>query len=149
MAQSIDPTLNSAITNQVGNIAIDGNLADWTANDRLDAMARSILILCDGGGSNSSRYYVFKEALQKLVNHIGIEICIAHYPPYTSKYNPIEHRLFPHLSRACRVDRDRQFFKSSIGLKEPWARSRQIPLLHSFCQHVFILQFHMVRDIHY
>jgi hypothetical protein len=35
-------------------------------------------------------------------SHIGIEIRIAHYPPYTSKYNPIEHRLFPHLSRACR-----------------------------------------------
>jgi Rhodopirellula transposase DDE domain len=65
-------------------------------------LATSILLLCDGGGSNSSRYYVFKEALQALVNEIGIEIRIAHYPPYTSKYNPIEHRLFPHLSRACR-----------------------------------------------
>ena len=32
---------------------------------------------------------------------MGIEIRIAHYPPYTSKYNPIEHRLFPHVSRAC------------------------------------------------
>ncbi|WP_162139194.1 ISAzo13-like element transposase-related protein [Pseudanabaena sp. PCC 6802] len=32
---------------------------------------------------------------------IGIEIRIAHYPPYTSKYNPIEYRLFPHLSRVC------------------------------------------------
>ena len=64
--------------------------------------ANSILILCDGGGSNSSRYYVFKEALQLLVNEIGIEIRIAHYPPYTSKYNPIEDRLFPHLSRACK-----------------------------------------------
>ena len=32
---------------------------------------------------------------------MGIEIRIAHYPPYTSKYNPIEHRLFPHLTRAC------------------------------------------------
>jgi Rhodopirellula transposase DDE domain len=63
--------------------------------------ASSILILCDGGGSNSSRYFVFKEALQQLVNDIKIEIRIAHYPPYTSKYNPIEHRLFPHLSRAC------------------------------------------------
>lgn len=63
--------------------------------------AKSILILCDGGGSNSSRHYVFKEDLQLLVNEIGIEIRIAHYPPYTSKYNPIEHRLFPHLSRAC------------------------------------------------
>lgn len=64
--------------------------------------ASSILLLCDGGGSNSSRYYVFKEALQCLVNEIEIEIRIAHYPPYTSKYNPIEHRLFPHLSRACK-----------------------------------------------
>ena len=63
--------------------------------------ATSILLLCDGGGSNSSRSYLFKEALQALSNELGIEIRIAHYPPYTSKYNPIEHRLFPHLTRAC------------------------------------------------
>jgi len=36
-----------------------------------------------------------------LVNELKIEIRIAHYPPYTSKYNPIEHRLFPHLTRVC------------------------------------------------
>lgn len=64
-------------------------------------LANSILILCDGGGSNSSRYYIFKQDLQALVNELGIEIRIAHYPPYTSKYNPIEHRLFPHVSRVC------------------------------------------------
>ena len=64
-------------------------------------MATSILILADGGGSNSSRHYIFKEDLQKLVNEIGVEIRIAHYPPYTSKYNPIEHRLFCHITRAC------------------------------------------------
>ena len=63
--------------------------------------AVSILLLCDGGGSNSSRQYLFKQDLQTLVNELGIEIRIAHYPPYTSKYNPIEHRLFPHVSRAC------------------------------------------------
>lgn len=63
--------------------------------------ATSILLLCDGGGSNSSRHYLFKQDLQALVNELGIEIRIAHYPPYTSKYNPIEHRLFPHLTRAC------------------------------------------------
>lgn len=63
--------------------------------------ATSILLLCDGGGSNSSRHYIFKQDLQKLVDEIGIEIRIAHYPPYTSKYNPIEHRLFPHVTRAC------------------------------------------------
>ncbi len=63
--------------------------------------ASSILLLCDGGGSNSSRQYLFKQDLQALVNELGMEIRIAHYPPYTSKYNPIEHRLFPHVSRAC------------------------------------------------
>ena len=39
--------------------------------------------------------------MQNLVNEIDVEIRIAHYPPYTSKYNPIEHRLFPHVTRAC------------------------------------------------
>lgn len=63
--------------------------------------ASSILILCDGGGSNNARHYLFKYDLQKLADEIGIEIRIAHYPPYTSKYNPIEHRLFPHVTRAC------------------------------------------------
>ena len=64
--------------------------------------ATSILILCDGGGSNSSHFYIFKEKLQELVNQIGVEIRIAHYPPYTSKYNPVEHKLFPHVTRACK-----------------------------------------------
>lgn len=63
--------------------------------------ATAMLLLCDGGGSNSSRQYLFKRDLQTLVNELGIEIRIAHYPPYSSKYNPIEHRLFPHLTRVC------------------------------------------------
>jgi hypothetical protein len=63
--------------------------------------ATSILALCDGGGSNGSRHYIFKEDLQQLADELGIEIRIAHYPPYCSKYNPIEHRLFPHVTRAC------------------------------------------------
>jgi len=63
--------------------------------------ARSILVLCDGGGSNSALHYIFKQDLQKLADEIGVEIRIAHYPPYCSKYNPIEHRLFPHVTRAC------------------------------------------------
>jgi len=60
------------------------------------------LVLADGGGSNSSRHYIFKEDLQKLVDEIGVEIRMAHYPPYTSKYNPIEHRLFCHVTRTCK-----------------------------------------------
>lgn len=63
--------------------------------------ANSILLLCDAGGSNGSRQYLFKQDLQFLVNDLGIPIRIAHYPPYTSKYNPIEHRVFPHITRAC------------------------------------------------
>lgn len=63
--------------------------------------ATSILMLCDSGGANSCRHYLFKEDLQKLVDLIGVRIRVAHYPPYTSKYNPIEHRFFPHVTRAC------------------------------------------------
>ena len=62
--------------------------------------ADSILMLMDGGGSNSSRHYIFKQDLQALVNEMGIEIRIAHYPPHTSKWNPVEHRLFPHITRS-------------------------------------------------
>jgi hypothetical protein len=62
--------------------------------------ATSILLLVDGGGSNSSRAYLFKEDLQKLANALRIDIRIAHYPPYTSKFNPIEHKLFCHVARA-------------------------------------------------
>ena len=69
--------------------------------------ARSILLLCDGGGSNpadndNGQAHLFRADMQRLVNALGLEIRVAHYPPYASKYNPIEHRLFPHLTRACR-----------------------------------------------
>ena len=63
--------------------------------------SRRLLLLCDGGGSNASNRHVFKEALQKLADSLGLEIRIAHYPPYCSKHNPIEHRLFAHVTRAC------------------------------------------------
>lgn len=63
--------------------------------------ATSILWMCDGGGSNSARKHLFKQDLQALVNELGVEIRIAHFPSYCSKYNPIERRLFPHVGRAC------------------------------------------------
>jgi hypothetical protein len=63
--------------------------------------AHSMCLLCDGGGSNSADKYLFKEDLQKLADRLGREIRIGHYPPYCSKYNPIERRLFPHVTRAC------------------------------------------------
>jgi Rhodopirellula transposase DDE domain len=69
--------------------------------DHVYPHADSLLLLCDGGGSNSSRTYLFKAELEQVAADIGMEIRVAHYPPYTSKYNPIEHRLFPHVTRAC------------------------------------------------
>lgn len=68
---------------------------------RLYPKATSILALSDGGGSNSAGHYIFKEDLQKLADGLGVEIRIAHYPAYCSKFNPIEHRLFSQVTRAC------------------------------------------------
>jgi hypothetical protein len=92
------------------------NLKNWwyTYGQYDYPYASSIMTLCDGGGSNGSSHYIFKEDLQKLSNEIGIEIRIAHYPPYTSKYNPIEHRLFPHVTKACQG----VIFKSTELVKE-------------------------------
>ena len=79
--------------------------------------ATSILLLMDGGGSNSSRHYIFKQDLQALADEIGVEIRIAHYPPYTSKWNPIEHRVFPHISRSLQgvILTTHQLVKELIG----------------------------------
>ena len=63
--------------------------------------AKSILLLCDSGGSNSASHFIFKYDLQELVDDLGLEIRVAHYPSYCSKYNPIERRFFPHITRAC------------------------------------------------
>lgn len=63
--------------------------------------ASAILLLCDGGGSNSCRKHLFKEDLQAVVNELQIPIRVAHYPAYCSKFNPIERRLFCHVTRAC------------------------------------------------
>jgi DDE family transposase len=63
--------------------------------------ATSILLLCDGGGSNSAAHHIFKQDLQGFVNDVGTEVRVAHYPSYCSKFNPIERRFFPHITRAC------------------------------------------------
>ncbi len=59
-----------------------------------------MLLLCDGGGSNNSRHYIVKQDLYQLAQKLDINIVVAHYPPYCSKWNPIEHRLFCHVHRA-------------------------------------------------
>jgi hypothetical protein len=90
-------------SHDTSELACDSIAAWWEEHGRpAYPRARKLLVLCDGGGSNSASRYVFKEELQKLANRLGLEIRVAHYPPYCSKYNPIEHRLFPHVTRACR-----------------------------------------------
>lgn len=63
--------------------------------------AKSIRVLCDGGGSNSANKYLSEEDLQGLSDRLGIEIRVARCPPYCSKYNPIERRMSCHVTRAC------------------------------------------------
>lgn len=61
---------------------------------------KNILILADGGGSNGSRSRSWKLGIQeKLSDRHGLEVTVAHYPPGTSKWNPIEHRLFAEISK--------------------------------------------------
>jgi hypothetical protein len=63
--------------------------------------ATRLLVLGDGGGSHSATHSLFQEDLQGLAHRLGGEIRVAHYPPYCSKPNPIEHQVFPHITRAC------------------------------------------------
>jgi hypothetical protein len=72
--------------------------SEYGINDYPDA--RNLLLLCDAGGGNSYRHHAFKKVLQALAKEIGIDIIVAHYPPYASKWNPIEHRLFCHVHQA-------------------------------------------------
>ena len=64
--------------------------------------AKRLLLLCDCGGSNGYRQHLFKEELLMLAQDLGMSIRVAHYPPGCSKYNPIEHRMFCHVTRALR-----------------------------------------------
>lgn len=62
-------------------------------------IAKRLLITADGGGSNSSRSRLWKRELQKLSNEIGLIIEVCHFPPATSKWNKIEHRLFSQIAQ--------------------------------------------------
>jgi len=64
--------------------------------------AKRLLITADGGGSNSSRSRLWKRELQKLSNDIGLTVEVCHFPPATSKWNKIEHRLFSYIAQNWR-----------------------------------------------
>jgi hypothetical protein len=61
--------------------------------------AKRIYVTCDNGGSNESRIWLFKRYLQDISNETGLEIHVSHFPPGTSKWNKIEHRLFCYISK--------------------------------------------------
>jgi hypothetical protein len=64
--------------------------------------ARELLITADGGGSNGSRCRLWKVALQELASKLGMPIHVCHFPPGTSKWNKIEHRMFCHITQNWR-----------------------------------------------
>ena len=64
--------------------------------------AKQLLITADGGGSNGSRNRLWKTEIQKLANETGLEISVCHFPPGTSKWNKIEHRMFSQISKNWR-----------------------------------------------
>ena len=118
-------TLNTS--HDTSELCCDSIATWWEQHGRAAyPLARRLLILCDGGGSNSAIQYLFKEDLQRLADRLGLELRVAHYPPYCSKHNPIEHRVFPHITRACQgvifhtVDIAKQFLeraKTTTGLR--------------------------------
>lgn len=81
--------------------AVD-NLAHWCRSELRERypQATQILIEADSGGSNGARSRVWKEQLQvQLADALGLTITVCHYPTGTSKWNPIEHRLFSEISK--------------------------------------------------
>ena len=64
--------------------------------------SEKIFINCDGGGSNGSRNRLWKVELQKLSNDLGMSIHVSHFPPGTSKWNKIEHRMFSFITKNWR-----------------------------------------------
>ncbi len=69
---------------------------------RVYPRAKGLLVTADGGGSNSSRSRLWKVALQGLADEIGLGITVCHFPPGTSKWNKIEHRMFCHITENWR-----------------------------------------------
>ena len=90
--------VNVGISHDTAEFAVDSIRKWWRkcAVKRYGS-AKQLLIMADGGGSNGSRNRLWKVELQKLSDELGIEIHICHFPPGTSKWNKIEHRLFSHI----------------------------------------------------
>jgi transposase len=91
--------VNVGIDHETAQFAVESIRRWWKEwGRRLYPQAQELLITADGGGSNGVRNRLWKKALQELCNEEGLTIRVAHYPPATSKWNKIEHRLFSYIS---------------------------------------------------
>ena len=91
--------VNVGVTHDTAEFAVESIRRWWTLAGRARKRgAKRILICADAGGSNSSRSRAWKLNLQALADELGIAITVCHYPPGTSKWNKIEHRLFSFIS---------------------------------------------------
>jgi hypothetical protein len=94
------------------SVGVDNDTAQFSVNSIrrwLDLMGREryphakrLMITADGGGSNGSRVRLFKVELQTLADETGLTLQVCHFPPGTSKWNKIEHRLFCHITQTWR-----------------------------------------------
>ncbi len=89
---------------RVSNKASHESLRRWWANmgSKVYPDAKELLVTADGGGSNGSRLRLWKVAIQELADAIGLRTKVCHFPPGTSKWNKIEHRMFCHITQNWR-----------------------------------------------
>jgi hypothetical protein len=91
--------VNVGTNHDTGAFAVASIRGWWrTEGCTLYPQTRDLLITADGGGSNGSRLRLWKLELQKLADETGLAIAVCHFPPGTSKWNKIEHRLFSFIS---------------------------------------------------
>jgi transposase len=90
-------------SSDTATFAVNGIRRWWEEmGSKMYPNARRLLITVDGGGSNGSRNRLWKIEMAKFAAETGLEITICHYPPGTSKWNKIEHRLFSYISKNWR-----------------------------------------------
>lgn len=91
--------VNIGTDHDTGEFAVASIRGWWRAEGiKLYPKTEEILITADGGGSNGSRLRLWKFELQKLADQTGLSISVCHFPPGTSKWNKIEHRLFSFIT---------------------------------------------------
>jgi hypothetical protein len=91
--------VNVGTDHDTGEFAVASIRGWWRSEGRrIYPKAATILIAADGGGSNGSRLRLWKLELQKLADQTGLAISVCHFPPGTSKWNKVEHRLFSFIT---------------------------------------------------